>query len=243
MKKLFFSIIIAQFLLFIKTSVVKASLLIIKKDGEIVWNVLSEEAGVSLEIPRHSFLEVKEAADTRPATDAFVSLTKDGGKVNLVVLSENEMRELDVSGVSDDLVEIEERAEVQKIVIGVSDDMFSLEQKGVKALTDFPIDIDTKTAELSVKTPSGNRFLSILPFQAVEILLRSKLLNEVADNKIEIIESQRELQYQIKGEGVLDFFGIFSYPVSITGNVSASTGEILTFEAPVWYKMVVHLLT
>lgn len=243
MRKLFFSILFAQFLIFIQPSVVKASLLIIKEDGEIVWKVLSEEAGVSLEIPRHSFLEVKEAVDTKPATDAVVSLTKDGRRINLVVLSENEMRELDVTGVSDDLVEIEERAEIQRIVIGVSDDMFSLEQKGVKALTVFPIKVDTKTAELSVKTPSGNRLLSILPFQAVETLLRSKLLSKVADNKIEIIESQRELQYQIKGEGVLDFFGIFSYPVSITSNVSASTGEILTFEAPVWYKMVVHLFT
>jgi hypothetical protein len=243
MRNILLSLLLSTFLFFITTSKVCASLLVIEKGGEVVWNVLADVDSLSLDIPRHSYIEVKEAAEVKPDANSMVSLTKSGEEISLIVSSEAETRELDVSGINDDLIEIEERAEVQKVVIGVTDNMFSLKQKGVVAVTSFPINIDSRSAELSVKTSSGDRFLSIFPFQAVEILLQSKLLNKITDNKVEIIEKEQELQYEIKGEKVLNFFDLVEYPIPVTSYISASTGEILTFEAPVWYKVVAYLFT
>jgi hypothetical protein len=179
----------------------------------------------------------------KPDANSKVSLTKNNEKISLIVSSDNETRELDVSGVTDKLVEIEERAEAQKITIGVSNNMFILEQKGIKASTNFPINIDSKSAELSVKTSSGDRFLSILPFQAVETILRSKLISTVTDNKIQILESGQELQYEVKGEKIFNFFDIYKYSIPITLYISASTGEIIYFDSPTWFKVVGFLYT
>jgi hypothetical protein len=222
---------------------VNASLLVVDRHGEIVWNVLSEEDSLDLNIPKHSLIKIKEINNVESNADSMVSLTNSGGSLALTVSSGSEIRELDVSGWNDDLVEIEERAEVQRIVIGVINNLFSLEQKGIRALTEFPIDVDTKRAELSVRTSSGDKCLSVLPFQAVETLLRSKILNKVTGNEIRIVESDQDLHYLVKGERTFEVFNIFSYSVPVTSGVSVATGEVLFFDAPVWYKAAVFLFT
>ena len=220
-----------------------ASLLVIDEGGQVVWKVLSEKDSIALEIPRHSFIEIKKAARKEADEGSRVNLTKTDDKISLVVTSNNETRELDVSGWENDLVEIEQRGEIQKIIVGVVDNKFSLEQKGIKALTDFPIEIDAKTAEFSVKTSTGNRFISVLPFEVVETLLRSKLLNKITNNEIQILEQERELQYVVSGEKVINVLGFFQYSVPVSASLSVSTGEILGIEAPIWYKAISFLFT
>lgn len=242
-RKRLLSLLLGIITLIFSASQAQASLLVIEKDGNVVWNVLSLEDSLSLEIPRHSYIEVKEAAKVKPNANSKVTLTKNNEKISLVVSSDNETRELDVSGVTDKLVEIEERPEVQKITIGVSDNMFILEQKGIKASTNFPINIDSSSAELSVKTPSGDRFLSILPFQAVETVLRSKLINKVTDNRIQILERGQELQYEVKGEKIFNFYDFYKYTIPVTSYISASTGEVIYFDSPTWFKVLGFLFT
>lgn len=220
-----------------------ASIVKIDKEGDVSWNVLSQQDDYSLDIPQHSYIEVKKAGDVEPDHEASVNLLKDSGGLSMVVLSGNETRQLDVSGVNGDLVEIEERGEMQRIVIGVSEDRFSLQQGRITALTDYPIGVDTKSANISLTTPSGDRFLSILPIQAVETLIKSNLLSNIKDNLVEIVEEERELQYKIEGEKRLEFFDLVNYVVPVKSTISASTGEVLSIEAPVWYKVVAILLT
>lgn len=243
MRKRIIFVIFVIFYLAIFPSELNAAFLVIDEKGSIVWKVLSYEDDYSLEIPRHSSLELKKVnEESNRSGESVVNLLKEDGKVSLLVASDNETREVDVSGVSGELVVVEERADIQEIKVSVEEDKFSLEQKNIKAYTDFPVKIDSRTAELTLKTQSGERFLSILPAQAVETLIRSNVLSNVKDNKIEIVEEDNKLQYLVEGDKKLDFFEVFNYTVLVKSRVSASTGEILTIEAPVWYKVVAFLI-
>ena len=220
-----------------------AKLLLIKGDGELVWSVLSSGTDVSLEIPKASYLEVKEAANTKLSNDARILLQKDGDKISMVVDDEKYVKELDVTDWEDSILEIEERPELQQLLINVVDGKFAIKQKGIVAFTEFPISIDTKTAKLSVTTESGDRLVSILPFNAVESLVRTRMISRIAEAGVSLVEEERELTYKVNGEKLLNLFDIYEHPVQMSIAVSASTGEIVNIEAPMWYKAISFLFT
>jgi len=243
MNKIFAFLGTTIFLLYIFSTGVGASILTIGKNGETIWKVLSYEDDYNLEVPRHSSLEVKKVnEESNNSEESVVNLVKNGDKISLLVDSDFEDREVDVSGINGELVVIEERPDTQQISVGFEDNRFSLQQKNIIAYTNFPIKIDSGSAELSLKTQSGEHFLSIFPAQAVEILVRSNILSSVKENEIEIIEKDNSLQYLIEGDKNLGFLDLVNYTVEVKSRVSAATGEILAIEAPVWYKVVAFLI-
>lgn len=243
MKKILsFTVLILLFGLFFPVSI-SAKLLTIKGDGEVVWSVLSSGTDVNLEIPKASYIEVKEAAKVKPAKDAKILLQKDGEKISMVVNAEEYEKELDVTNWEDSVIEIEERPEMQQVVINVVDGRFAIEQKGVVAFTEYPINIDSKTAKLSVTTESGDRLVSVLPYNAVETLVRTRIITRITDAGVDLVEEERELTYKVNGEKLLNLFDIYEHPVQMGIAVSASTGEIVDIEAPVWYKAISFLFT
>jgi len=229
-------------LVFINTKTANAKLITVDPQGEVVWSVLSEEDESSLDVPDHSYLEIKEVAEESTTKDSTVNLSKKDDKLSLVVTSGNKTREMDVSNWKEDLIEVEERAETQKMTIGIDGDKFALKHKSVTALTDFPLSVDTKSAKISIETPSGDKYISILPYQAVQTLLRSKLINFVTGNKIAIIDRNNNLEYEITGDKTFNLLGIYIYSVPVKSYISVATGEIADVEAPVWYKAVSTLL-
>ncbi len=241
MRSLVIFVYLAFFVMFLFPPVAKAELLVVKDDGSVIWNVLSKEDEILT--PKASYLEVKEAAKTEIEKDAKIVLSKQNGKISLAVDGKTSYKELDVTGWSDSVVEIEERPATQQIKIGIHGEKFSLEQEGVFALTDFPINIDTKSAELSFVTPTGTRKVSIMPRQALESMLRAKMLSQVKNEGVEIIENEEGLAYVISGEKIVDILGLVEYPVEISGQVSALTGEVISFEAPTWYRVLSFFLT
>jgi hypothetical protein len=242
-KKFLVTINLTLLFFILGSSVVEASILSVDKDGEITWKVLSKEDSVGLDVPTHSYIEVKKVGDDAFDPKSSIELSRRGDKISLFVLKDNEKRQIDIANPNGDLIEIEERAEIQKINIGIKDDKFSLQQRGFSALTEFPIKIDPATAKLTVETKSGDRFLSILPYQAVEGVLRSRLISRIDDNRLEIIEEERELQYSFSGEKVFNIFDLFEYSIPVSLRVSASTGETISIEGPVWYKIVGFFLS
>ena len=212
-------------------------------DGEITWKVLSKQDSADLDIPTHSYIEIKKVGDDAVDSKSTIELSKNGDKISLYVFNDNEKRQIDITTANYDLIEIEERPEVQRINIGIKDDKFSLQQRGFFALTDFPIKIDPLSARLTIGTGSGERFLSILPYQVAQGVLRSKLISRIDNNRLEIIEEGRELQYSFSGEKVFNIFGLFEYTIPVSLRVSATTGETVSIEGPVWYKIVGFFLS
>jgi hypothetical protein len=220
-----------------------AKLISIQDNGEIVWSVLSSGVDVDLEIPKASNIEVKEAANSKPAKDAKISLQRDGEKVSMVVNAENYEKELDVTDWEESVIEIEERPELRQITINVIDGRFAIKQRNITALTDYPISVDSKTAKLSVTTESGDRLVSILPYNAVESLVRTRIITRIAEGGVDLVEEERELTYKVSGEKLLNLFNVYEHPVQMDIAVSASTGEIVKIEAPIWYKAISFLFT
>lgn len=242
--KIVSSFIFLLVLLIFSAVPVKASLVLVDSQGKVVINVLSSEDTIELEIPRRDYLEIKDIVEETPDPDAKVYLVKEDGKIILNVETQAGEKSLDVTNYQEKIVEIEERPEVERITIGVRDDNFTIEQRGVVAETDFSIIINPKTAGLTLETPSGFRFLSILPHEAVEVTLRSKVINEIErEEAMFLIEEAGELSYEVTGDKVINLFNIIKYSVSVKTRVSALTGEIIFVDQPTWLRVLGFLFT
>ena len=218
---------------------VHASLVTIDNQGKVIVNVLSAEESIELEIPSSEFLEIKNVVSETLEGDAKISLAKVDGKATLEVSSPSGNKSLDVTNYKKEVIEIEERPQVQKLTISVSGDKFVIGQRNVFAETDYQINIDASTARLTLETPSGLRFLSILPRQATDSVLRAKYINRIeSEKKLLIKEEGSELAYEVYGDKVLNFFNFFEYPIPVSVKVSASTGEILFVDQPTWLKVI-----
>jgi hypothetical protein len=222
---------------------VDAQILVIDKAGKVEWNVLSDEDSIALNVPQSSSVEVKKINNENVSGSSLISLSRSGDKISLEVESGDEKKQLDVSNWKNDLVEIEQRPQTQLVKIGLTDNKFDLEQHGLLATTDLPIQVDSKSANISLTTSTGEQFLSILPNDAAQILLKANLVNRIARKDIEIVEKDHGLSYKIPGEKVFDLFGLYQYSVPLETYVSASTGEIVQINGPDWFKVVAFFLT
>jgi len=219
-----------------------ASILTIDKNGEIIMNVLSEEDSVFLELPDKENMEVKKAAGDLVNGETKVSIHKEDGKLTLNINDELTEKKLDITDYKENIVEIDQRPNVDRIIISVDGENIAIRQKGVTAKTKFEVDIDPVNAGLTLKTPSGLRFLSVLPRDAVESLLKAGLIDQVTkENAVDIEETDAQLVYSIKGERLFNVFNLFDYPLSVHAKVSALTGKITSIEEPNWLKYLSFL--
>ena len=215
-----------------------ASLIVIDRNGEIVWKVLSSETS-SLEIPTNSSISVRSLAANESVTVSQVSLSKDGGVVTINVKDGNQEKSMNVVSPNKELIEIEKRPQVRNVKIGVLGNKFSIDEDGTIALTDFPIRVDPERAELSVLTQTGQRILPFLPKEALETIVRAKIISwRKEDGKIELTEKERgDLAYDISGEKVINIANVFKFNVPLTTTVSAITGEVISVDEPPWFRI------
>jgi hypothetical protein len=230
------AILILIFAFLFVPSEIYASIATIKPNGEVLINVLSYEDS-ELEIPKSESLRINEVVgeDKNPSS---LALIRDGGGVKLTVDNNNSSQTLDVTQVKDNLIEIEERPEVEKLAILIDGDGFLLKQDDLTAKTDYEIKINPEIAGITLSTPSGFRFLSIFPKEAVATVLRAKVMNDV-DNSIELSEgSDGVLSYLISGERVINLFDLYEHRIPVKARVSASTAEVLSVEQPEWLRIL-----
>lgn len=214
-----------------------ASIATIKADGEVLINVLSVEDS-ALEIPKSESLEISEVAGYKEENSPSIALVKDQGKFLLTVGGGDSVQDLDVTDIDEEIIQIEERPKVERLAIKISDDKFLLQQDNLKAVTDYEIQVDPKIAGITLTTPSGFRFLSIFPKEAVATVLRAKIMNEV-DDSIELTEgSDGVLSYIVSGERIINFFDLYKHRVPVKARVSASTAEVLSVEQPEWLRIL-----
>jgi hypothetical protein len=244
-KKLILFFLTLLLLLFYKATLVKASIITIDNQGKVILNVLSSEDGFGLEIPQAEYLEVKKIAMDSSDSNTKITLTKDNGEMKLNVFGEQGEKSLNVTNIKEDVVEIEERPEVERLVLGVTEGKFTLSQKGIVAVTDYEIDIDPGLAKLALSAPSGLRYLSILPRQVIETVFRSKIINKInpETNMILTEEGGGDLAYVVDGQRVINVLNVFEYKAPVIAKVSASTGEILEVNQPTWLRIFGFLFT
>ena len=231
-------VVVLLALAFIFPKSASANFVRINPKGEIIYNVLAANDALTLEIPKSSFLEIKEVAKEKPRSEGIISLSNADNKISMSVDYGSSKEQFSFSQSNDELIQIEERPAVQQLSIGLDGDKFTLVQRGITALTNFPISVNSKTAKITVTTERGDRIVSVLPYGAVESLLKAKILSNVNENKLDLVESDSELAYHVVGAKLLNLLDVYSYSVPVSAYVSASTGEVVKVEAPIWFRFI-----
>lgn len=210
-------------------SALAAALLTFTSGGEVYWNVL----GLT-----DSSLEVKKIADNLAASStSSVSLSNDGGKV---FLSYDGNKKVDVSGYLEDIIEVEEKNS-GTLYIKAKEDGFSINQRDVIVDTNFPIKVNSKENKLSVETATGEKYLAVLPYEAITQLVRTNIVNSVTGGVL-TEKSEGEVVYEVVGQKQITLFNIFSFEVPVKVEVSATTGSVINVDQPLWYSIADFLL-
>ena len=122
----------------------------------------------------------------------------------------------------------------------------SLTRKNVRAITNFPLSVNTVTNELVVMTPNGQKIVTILPDQAVRNLLSTGIISRVEpvvasdsaslsdsnkfDSSIEMEMKDDVLVYKIKGKRAHRLFGIIPVSTDVTAFTSVDTGSTVSVQ-------------
>lgn len=238
MKKL--SIFLISIILFIFAfKVADASIVTINKTGGVLLNVLSAEDSGDKALQPES-IKVSDSSVEMGEADMPISLFRKDGKYVLNVVGKNGERSFDVSDYNDRILEIEERPSVRKIGVRLVDGQFVLEQAGVKAKTSYQINIEPQKSRITILTPSGYKFLSTLPREAVDILLRSKSITDITEDRtIEISEDQSgNLYYLVNGMKQVGIKDLYMHDVPVSAKISVTDGQIMEFNQPLWLKII-----
>jgi hypothetical protein len=223
---------------------VDAKVITITQEGEVVWNVLSDKDSLALEVADSPGFEVREVANLSPKRNAKISLEKTESGVGLTILSNSGEETINLENTQTNIIEIEERPQVNKISIGADENDFLIRQGSVLARTSYPIEIDSESAALAVKTQTGEKYIYIMPKTAVDGLLRAKTVSVVnAEKEIRITEEEGILVYKVSGEKYLNLFNVYTYPVDVEASISTTTGEIVRTNTPIWLSVVSYLLS
>lgn len=135
----------------------------------------------------------------------------------------------------DELDEVESELEDEGIKIASASGRPVISRNKVGAQTDFPLSIDIGTNQLIVRTPAGEKIVTVLPDQAVQNLLAANIINSVAgtdttgelgalDSVVKLEMRNDEVVYRVKGVKTRRLFGLFSVSNSATIFVSAESG-------------------
>lgn len=222
-----------------QSSVFASSLVRIDSDGNLTVNVLSAQSQLALNLPTGSALEIKKVVNRMPE-GAEIVLKREGEKYNLYF---DENSSLDITNWKESVVQIEEKEENKKAEVVLENGEFALVQAGVKANIPFPIKINPKQKRFQVETPYGDKYLVVLPLEAALITLRSKSLSKLDEAPFELAEENKDIVYRIFGKKTINIFNFYNLDTSIVAKVSASTGEVVAVEEPLWLKLLAIFLT
>jgi hypothetical protein len=234
-----FVIVGAIIIFFLETKQSLAAMVVIQNDGKIRWNVLASE-----DQKPESLSIVGLPPNIAPTPGATVSLKNENGKLQLQVSSDKGNSNADVSTYTDDIIELEQKEATKHIKISSDGGGFLLKQNGVTAKTTFPITINSQDKELSVMTPTGQRFVQVLPYEAFRDSINASLIdNLLPETTLALIEGdQGQLLYTINGQKNIQLFNLLDIKAPVTLSVSAVNGEIIHVEKPVWLKVFGFLL-
>lgn len=221
-------IFLAFFVLFL-TLPQKATATLIQKDinNKINFKVLGTNS-----------FDLESAANTVGNLISDVSVKFENN--NLVFSINKSENDIDLEEFEGDFLEVERENESERVIIAARENNFYIKQRGVLAATSYKINIDNKSDALVLSTETGDRYVSVFPYEAVEPLLKTDILDDInTKGEIELTELEEgELVYLVKGTKKHNIFDLFYMPADVTVEVSANTGKVLTIDAPSWSRIL-----
>lgn len=225
--------------LFTNVIPVNASIVTVGKTGDVTVNVLSAE-NEDVNPSQAESVKVSSSSVEMGEADMPISLFRQDNKYLLNITGKNGEKSFDVTNYQDKILEIEERPSVKKLSISLSGNQFVIEQSGIKAKTFYQINVEPQKSRITILTPTGYKFLTMLPRDAVDILLKSKSITSLGnDRTINISEStDGNLYYYINGIKQVGIKSVYMYDAPVSAKISAVNGEILEVDQPIWLKIL-----
>ncbi len=136
-------------------------------------------------------------------------------------------------------VEVKEGTGETKIKIRTGKNKFEFQQEGTKfsVKSDFPLSVNPGTRELTVTTPSGSRVVAVLPQQAVDNMLTTKIVTSTSGVDLKT-EPDGTLSYDIDGTKNEKLLGVFDVAIPKNLIVSAQTGQVLVVNQSTFSKIL-----
>lgn len=237
-KKILFALVLTFLALNIGVIPAKASIITVGRSGEVSLNVLSAEYSAG-DMSSESITVSKSSVDMGEA-DMPISLFRKDGKYLLNVAGRDGEKSFDVTNYEDSILEIEERPSVRKIGIKLVENQFVIEQAGVKAKTVYQINIEPQKSRITILTPTGYKFLSMMPRDAVDILLKSRSITSLSEDRtVDISEDvDGNLFYKIEGVKKIGLKDLYTYDAPVSAKISVVSGEIMEINQPIWLKIL-----
>ncbi len=109
----------------------------------------------------------------------------------------------------------------------------------VVAYSSMGLSIDPLSGVLTVETPTGPQKVSIMPDEALGIIIELKALSSgVTEPSILLVSEKDKLIYRITGEKVEKFFGLLPISIQKQVFVSADTGSIISIELSLFSRIM-----
>lgn len=120
-----------------------------------------------------------------------------------------------------------------------SDAQLEINANNVIAFSSMGLSVDPLSGVLTVETPTGPQKVSIMPDEALGIIIELKALNTgLAEPSILLVSEQGKLIYRITGERMEKFLGLLPIVIQKQVLVSADTGSIIRIELSLLSKIL-----
>lgn len=120
-----------------------------------------------------------------------------------------------------------------------SDAQLEINANNVIAFSSMGLSVDPLSGVLTVETPNGPQKVSIMPDEALGIIIELKALNAgLAEPTILLVSEQGKLIYRITGEQMEKFLGLLPIIIQKQVLVSADTGSIVRIELSLLSKIL-----
>lgn len=196
-------------------------------DGQKVKTKTEDDGTTKIEI-EHGELKIKYKV-----VNGEVTKTVEDEDGNEVELEDTEVAELED--------ELDNELEDEGIEISTRSGKPSFVRNRVAATTQFPLSIDVGTNQLIVTTPAGSKAVAVLPDEAVQALLATKVVDQItstpdtqtptgsgsANTVVELRVIDNEPVYEVKGTKEYKLFAFIPVTQPVTAVVSAETGQVV----------------
>lgn len=146
--------------------------------------------------------------------------------------------ELENEAENEAVKEMETELEKQDVKIATAPGQIALVNKKVGALSTFPLSVNPTTKQLTVTTPAGTKVVAVLPQQAIDNMLASKVMDDVLGEKVNnnlasipnLVKLETEngvLVYKVKGTKTHKLLGFIPIKTGVEAFVSAENGQVV----------------
>lgn len=227
-------VFIAFVILFVSLSSTAEAAIISKSNQTISINVLGAQDSNALQNITNSLENIVSKVSLNIEDNQLV-LSYDDEIIN--------DRQFSLENFEGEVIEVKKQSESDSLYVIAEDNKYFLQQRGISVATIYPVEVGSELENLTLQTASGNRYLSILPYDAVSPLLRTNMIDELnREGSIELIELDAgELAYYIQGEKKHNLFDLMSLNADVKISVSALNGKVLSIDQPTWSRVLSFL--